>query len=91
MEFHADLNAAINVPNRGRLEMEPFQAVGRIVGRQKDGTVVFMENRRKGKANPASCGDMGPRGSVPAHSGGVKRRAPEVPSLSGKHVGGIVH
>ncbi len=43
MEFHADMNAAINVLNRGRLEMEPFPAVGRIVERQKDGTVVFTE------------------------------------------------
>ena len=35
MEFHADINAAINVLNLGRLEMEPFPAVGRIVERQK--------------------------------------------------------
>ena len=88
MEFHADINAAINVLNRGRLEMEPFPAVGRIVERQKDGTVVFTEDRWKGKANPARCGDMGP---VPAHSGGVERCALEVPLLSEKHIGGIVH
>ena len=47
MEFHADINAAINVLNLGRLEMEPFPAVGRIVERQKDGTVVYKQLTQK--------------------------------------------
>ena len=87
MEFHADLNAAINILNRGRLEMEPFPAVGRIVERQKDGTVVFTEDRWKGKANPARCGTDEPVGSIPAHSGGARQRRPEVSLLSEKHEG----
>ena len=91
MEFHADINAAINVLNRGRLEMEPFPAVGRIVERQKDGTVVFTEDRWKGKANPARCGDVEPVGSKPALSGDVEPRAPEAPLLSEKGVGKVVH
>ena len=91
MEFHAGINAAINVLNRRRLEMEPFPAVGRIVERQKDGTVVFTEDRWKGKANPARCGKVEPRGSYPARSGDVERRAPEAPLLSEKGISGIVH
>ena len=85
MEFHVDLNAAINVLNRGRLEMEPFPAVGRIVEKQKDGTVVFTENRWKGKVNPARCGTDEPVGSIPAHSGGVKQRQPKVSLLLENH------
>ena len=87
MEFHADKNAAINVLNRGRLEMGPFPAVGRIVERQKDGTAVFTEDRWKEKANPIRCGTDEPVGSVPAHSGGVKQRQPEVPLLLENHEG----
>ena len=85
MEFHADKNAAINILNRGRLEMEPFPAVGRIVEKQKDGTVVFTEDRWKEKANPIRCGTDEPVGSIPAHSGGVKQRQPEVPLLLENH------
>ena len=70
MTFHADLNAAINVLNRGRLEMEPFPAVRRIVERQKDGTVVFTEDRWKEKANPIRCGTDEPTGSAPCQSRG---------------------
>ena len=87
MEFHADKNAAINVLNRGRLEMGPFPAVGRIVERQKDGTAAFTEDRWKEKANPIRCGTDEPVGSVPAHSGGVKQRQPEVPLLLENHEG----
>ena len=85
MEFHADKNAAINALNRGRLEMEPFPAVGRIVEKQKDGTVVFTEDRWKEKANPIRCGTDEPVGSVPAHSGGVRQRQPEVLLLLENH------
>ena len=81
-----NVKAAINVRNRGRLEMEPFPAVGRIVERQKDGTVVFTEDCWKGKANPARCGNVEPGGSDPAHSGGVRQRQPEVPLLSENHI-----
>ena len=91
MEFHADMNAAINVQNRGRLEMEPFPAVGRIVERQKGGTVVFMENRRRGGKPTRPVAGIWGLGVVPARSGGARRRAPEVPLLPEKHVGGIVH
>ena len=91
MAFHADKNAAINVLNRGRLEMEPFPAVGRIVERQKDGTVVFKEDCWKEKTNPIRCGTGEPGGSNPARSGGVKQRHPEASWLSEKGVGGIVH
>ena len=72
-------------PEQGRLEMEPFPAVGRIVEKQKDGTVVFTENRWKGKVNPARCGTDEPVGSIPAHSGGVKQRQPKVSLLLENH------
>ena len=45
----------------------------KLSGAENGDTVVFTENRWKGKANPARCGDMEPRGSVPARSGGVGR------------------
>ena len=91
MEFHADINAAINVLNLGRLEMEPFPAVGRIVERQKDGTVVYKEGCWKEKPNPIRCDTGRRRPSGMARSGDVERRAPKAPRLSEKHVGRIGH